>query len=320
MDIRKAKEDLLILTQVAKMYYQEEMSQLEISKVLSCSRSMISTMLTEAKEKGLIEFKIKDPTENVTELSDALIQHFGLRTCVVVPTTATSPRILNRIISTQAASLVGEYLKPNTSLGVAWGTTCYEFMHSFPDSTSVSNITIVPLVGGATSSAFEYQLNEMVRLFAKKTNGTPSFIHAPAYADSEEDKELYMNSAGMKNIIKLWDNLELAVVSIGAPPDYYINQDAELPHELLNQYQDNLQKPVGDIIARRFNYNGEFLSSSFNDRLVAATPEQLKNIKDVFCIAAGKHKVLSIIAGLRTGIISHFVTDENTARAVLSIL
>lgn len=320
MDIRNAKYDIQILAQVAEMYYLEDMSQLEISKMLSCSRSMISVMLSEAKEKGLIEIKIKNPAGNVSELSDVLKKHFGLKNCVVVPTMATSLKILNRIVSSQAANLVKGYFRPHKSVGVAWGTTCYEFMHIFPASSMISNITVVPLVGGSASAAFEYQLNEMVRMFSEKTNGIPSFIYAPAYADSEEDKKLYMNSAGMKNIVNLWDHLDVAIVSIGAPPDYYINNDIENPYEVLQQYKDNPAKPVGDIIARRFNLNGEFLSSSFNNRLVAATPEQLTRIKDVFCIAAGRHKILSIIAGLRTGIINHFITDENTAKAVVSFL
>ena len=67
-----------------------------------------------------------------------------------------------------------------------------------------------------------------------------------------------MNSAGMKNIVNLWDHLDVAIVSIGAPPDYYINNDIENPYEVLQQYKIIQPKPVGDIIARRFNLNGEF--------------------------------------------------------------
>jgi len=40
----------------------------------------------------------------------------------------------------------------------------------------------------------------------------------------------------------------------------------------------------------------------------------------VMCIAAGAHKVMSILGVLRTGIIHYFVTDENTANEVLHLL
>jgi len=40
----------------------------------------------------------------------------------------------------------------------------------------------------------------------------------------------------------------------------------------------------------------------------------------VFCIAAGKQKVLSIIGALRTSVIDHLIVDEPTAKSALSLL
>ena len=45
----------------------------------------------------------------------------------------------------------------------------------------------------------------------------------------------------------------------------------------------------------------------------------LRRVENVVCIAAGKHKILSIIGALRTNVINYFVTDENTARSVLEL-
>jgi DNA-binding transcriptional regulator LsrR (DeoR family) len=46
----------------------------------------------------------------------------------------------------------------------------------------------------------------------------------------------------------------------------------------------------------------------------------LRRVENVICIAAGKHKILSIIGALRTNVVNYFVTDENTARSVLELL
>ncbi len=77
---------------------------------------------------------------------------------------------------------------------------------------------VIPLTGGSNRNLERYQLNEMVRLFAEKLQGTPSFIHAPALTTSPEDYELYMGSSSMKAVMEMWRKIDIAVVSVGAPP------------------------------------------------------------------------------------------------------
>ena len=113
---------------------------------------MISVMLSEAEGKRGSSKSDQNPDGNVSELSDVLKKLFGLKNCVVVPTMATSLKILNRIVFfTGRKSCEGLFFVPHKSVGVAWGTTCYEFMHIFPASSMISNITVVPLVGKRVS-------------------------------------------------------------------------------------------------------------------------------------------------------------------------
>jgi DNA-binding transcriptional regulator LsrR (DeoR family) len=79
-------------------------------------------------------------------------------------------------------------------------------------------------------------------------------------------------------------------------------------------------RSVGDISARRFNYQGAFLDNEYNERIMGIGEESLRNAQNVLSIAAGPHKVLSIIGALRLNIITHFVTDENTAKTILSLV
>ena len=43
----------------------------------------------------------------------------------------------------------------------------------------LSNITILPLIGGSEQTGRYYQLNEMARLLAEEIEVLPFFIHAP---------------------------------------------------------------------------------------------------------------------------------------------
>ena len=204
-------------------------------------------------------------------------------------------------------------------MGIAWGTTCYEVMLSFTNRNKLYDVTVVPMVGGTSRIASEYQLNEMVRMFAEKLHGTPSFIYAPAIAETIADHELYMQSTSMKSILEKWHNMDAAIVSAGAPPEFYDNRMV-IDMAQKQQYETSENRVIGDICARRYNLKGEFIQNDYSARIMGIDEASLRRIENIICIAAGRHKILSIIGALRTNVVNYFVTDENTARGVLELL
>lgn len=315
----KARYDIQLMVQAAKMYYIGGLTQEKIAQQLGISRSSVSMMLSEAKDFGIVEITIKDPKNNVKDVADRFIKKFGLKDCLVIPTAIEDVRLLTRVVASQGADFAEDILQSHTTVGIAWGTTCYEFMLSFTNRNKLCDVTVVPMIGGTSRIASEYQLNEMVRMFAEKLSGTPSFIYAPAIAESIADKELYMQSTTMKAIVEKWSNMDAAIVSAGAPPEFY---DTRMVFDIArkNLYESSKDKVIGDICARRYNLMGEFLDNDYNAKVMGIDEANLRKIKNVICIAAGKHKILSIIGALRTNVINYFVTDENTARNVLEIL
>ncbi len=307
--------DMQLMVQVAKMYYSEGLKQDSIAYKLGISRSSISLILTQAKEMGLIEINIKDPRINVQDVAQSMIIQFSLEDCLVIPTVTDSIHVINKVIVSQGADYIENLLESNSTIGIAWGLTCYEFMLSFNNRRQLRGINVIPLIGGTSRISSEYQLNEMVRMFAETVSGTPTFIYAPAIAESVADKELYMQSASMKAVMKKWDEMDVAVISAGAPPESYHHDMATNPVHL--QHIDET-RAVGDICARRINIRGEFIENDYSQRIMGISEEQLRCIKKVICIAGGAHKILSITGALRTGIIKYLVTDEATARAILS--
>ena len=227
--------------------------------------------------------------------------------------------MLTKVIATQGAFIIEDELASHSVIGVAWGSTIYEFMLSFRNSHCLNDIHVVPLIGGTNEVSLEFQLNEMVRKFAEILQGNPSFIYAPAYAESEKDKELYIRSKSMQYIIDRWDNLDVAIVSVGSMPEYYNNKVLFDPFVIKTVFEQDPDRPVGDICGRRFNINGEFLNDDHNKKLIAIDQNRLYGAEKVICIAAGNHKVLSILGALRAKVLNILITDENTAKSVLEV-
>ena len=315
----KARYDIQLMVQVAKMYYMEGLTQEKIAQQLGISRSSISMILSAAREFGIVEISIKDPKKNVADVADALSRRFGLKGCVVVPTAIETIHLITKVVASQGADYAENILKSNTTVGIAWGTTCYEFMLAFANHSKLSDVNVVPLIGGTSRIASEYQLNEMVRMFAEKLHGTPTFIYAPAIAESIADRDLYMQSSSMKAIMEKWEHMDAAIVSAGAPPDWYSTRMIVEPAEMKAMYEADRNMVIGDICARRYNLMGEFIHNEYSARIMGISEENLRRIENVLCIAAGKQKILSILGALRTNVLNYLVTDEATARSVLEL-
>lgn len=309
------------LVEICKMYYEQDMTQEMISKTFNISRSAVSMSLTEAKNLGIIQIEIKDPSVNNEELAEKLEAAFGLRKCVVVPSGTHNEHALLRVMTSQAVRFAVDLFKSHSAIGVAWGNTCYEFLHAFPENTSLCDISVVPLVGSSPLLTQEYQLNESIRLFANKVRGYPLFIYSPGFVDTLEDKNRIVNSAYMQPILDLWGHLDYAVLGIGR-----IQERGEMRQfrcggeSMVSEIRRCPDAAVGDICARQFNIRGEFIDNDFNRRLIGITGDALLNAKNVLAMAVGGSKVIPIIGAMRTGCIHYFITDEKTAIQILQLV
>ncbi|HML36443.1 MAG TPA: sugar-binding domain-containing protein [Bacillota bacterium] len=310
--------DIQKLVEISRMYYNEHMTQEVISKYFSISRSAVSLCLAEAKNVGIVQIQINDPSQNNDLLGERMEKEFGLKKCIVVPSGSYNTNILVHIVVSQAVRYALTLLKSHSCIGISWGNSCYEFMHTFPEDTNLCDITVVPLIGISPLLTAEYQLNESVRKFAGKLRGNPLFIYSPGYVENLKDKELIMKSDFMQPIFKRWQDVDFAVVGIGRE-----QQRSEMRQylcegeSLLQEIYGNPEIAVGDICARQFNIRGEFIENDHNSKLIGADKEILGKINHVMAIAAGHEKVIPIIGALRTGIVHSLATDENTVIQIL---
>ena len=312
-----SKFDVSLMVKVAQMYYQDGMKQEEIARELQISRSLISMILTEAKDVGIVEINIRDPLVNNDVLSKEYENIFSLKKCAIVPTAIQDSDNLRKLITQRAIDIFNQEIDSEFNIGVAWGRTCYEFISNYKPDKILRDVNIIPLIGGSSQNAHYFQLNEMVRLFAEKINGEPSFIHAPAINSSLEEKEFFFNSSSMQPILEKWSNIDIVISGIGTLPDFN-NSDRETymgESEIYKQLDKS--EAVGDICARYFNIKGEFIKDASYERILGIPIENLKKSKTIICVASGIEKVNSILGALRTNIVDIFITDEHTAKYVL---
>ncbi len=313
--------DIQKLVEIAKMYHTQGMTQEKIANVFGISRSAVSMFLSEAKSIGIVSVQINDPSENNRELAECFEKEFGLRRCIVVPNGTFNEEVLLRIVTSQAARFAADTFTSHSSVGIAWGNTCYDFMRSFPEDTGLCDISVVPMVGASPLLTQEYQLNESIRMFADKLRGYPLFIYAPGLVDTMEDKKRITESTFMQPIFDRWQNMDYAILGIGRLQERdELRQFRCGGQNMLEEIERCSDIVVGDICARRFNIKGEFIECDYNNKLIGVDGKILKTTKNVTAIAVGSSKVFAIIGALRTGVIHNFVIDESTAKQALDLL
>ena len=311
-----SKFDVSLMVNVAQMYYCDGLKQDEIAKRLQISRSMISMILGEAKEVGIVDIHIRNPLLNNVELTNQIKTSFALQDCYVIPTAIQDINTLRRLVAQRTTDVFNLLLADQKKVGITWGRTCYEFITTYSSTGNFKELSVVALIGGSNQTAYYFQANEMVRIFAEKLNGIPYFVHGPALASSAVEKELYLKSASMQAILEKWQCIDIVISGIGTPPDL----DADKRETYIGEYEVYKQlqgKAVGDICARYFTIEGELISDAFSERIIGISVEDLKKSKTVIGIAADPQKSYSILGALRTGIIDILITDEQTAKAVV---
>ena len=77
-----------LLIKVARLYYQEDMTQSQIAKRLCLSRQKVQRLLSQARDEGIVRITIKPIMGTNSDSENRLERRFGIREAVVVETSA----------------------------------------------------------------------------------------------------------------------------------------------------------------------------------------------------------------------------------------
>lgn len=311
--------DVQLIVKVAQMYYLDGLKQEEIAKQIGISRSLISMILTEAKERGIVEIAVRDPFLNDDGLSRALASHYPKVAFTVIPTSSRDAAARRKLVAQRAADVLARSLHGGEVLGLAWGRTCLELVNAFRPVGEKLKLAVVPLIGGSSQTAPYFQMNELVRVLAERAGGTPYFIHAPALVADRKERDLHLNGSAMQLIRQRWKKMDVVVTAIGAVGGDHPDRESFLGE---NEGERDLRErdAAGDISARYFDHRGRFIQDVFYDRVVGVPVEDLRAARTALCMASGVEKAEAIVGALKTGVPKQLVLDEPTARAALELM
>ncbi len=299
-------EDELIY-KAAWYYYVENMTQQEISEKLGLSRMKVVRLLDAAKETGAIQFRILTSNGMNFDLEEKLTNNWNLSKAIVIPT-PQDLKNLNENLAVAAANYIATIISDQSFINMGYGDTPSRVLNHLA-SIAENPVSVVSLTGGVNY----YLPNTVSSIFKAKLHLYPT----PLLISSPEACRAILQEPGVQEIRRMTKLASLSIVGIGG-----MNSDATvLTNSILNSNDFtylSMQGAVGDILTHFIDKDGNQIHTSFDDRLVSTPLDTLRELNNVIGIAGGPQKIAVIKAALRGRYINTLITDENTARHLLT--
>ena len=299
------------LAHVAQRYYLEDWKQSDIAQELGVSRPLISRMLREAREQGVVEIIIHEPGSKTANLLERLRRSNAVQGGVLVED-GEDGDATNQLLSQGAVDLLRQI--GARRLGVGWGYLIGQLVTWLEKNPELnSTVTdICPLVGNASIPARNYQSNENVRVMAQQLGATPHFLYLPALPDNLEEKQLLCSTEVYRQIYQQWEQIDTALVNIG---DYPSSPD----FASLVRYGSLLQQQhaCGRMLVYYFNEEGTVIRSD-QDFAIQVPIETLKRCPNIIGVCSANTSAKALRGALRSGMFTHIVARASLVQTLFN--
>ncbi|MFJ2095313.1 sugar-binding transcriptional regulator [Streptomyces sp. NPDC087901] len=307
--------EVLLAASVARRFYLDNQSKVEISKEFDISRFKVARLLEAAVAQGIVEINITVPAKIDTELSAAMRRRFGLKHAIVVKVTADDPEgpePVTEWLAPTAAQLIAKMVEPGDVLGLASGRAVSSVAEGF---IKLPPCNVVQLTGVHPLKSIGADSVEAVRRAAALSGGKAYPIYAPLVLPNKLTADILRCQPGIAEPLDQFGRVTKAVMAIGAWESTLSTVYDSLTPDEREQYRR--LGIVAEMGALLFDRDGMVVPSELDDRVIAVGCEQLSRIPQVIGVAGGIQKAEAIGAVLRSGLLTSVVTDSAAALHIL---
>lgn len=311
-------EDAQTQVRAAWLYYMEGLTQAEIADRLKMTRLRVNRLLVEARSSGLVNITINSRLESCVRLERGLIEAFGLREAIVVPTPAEAeqvPALIGRAAGEFVSRIIEE--KPEGVFGVGWGATLRETIrHVRPGRHR--DLKVTSMMGGLTYG-IEINTFEIASQLARRWHAECHYLAAPIYSGTPQSRDTIVAQDVFEAAFERIRATDVAILSVGDLSERSLLVRYGLPRDVAVA-ELAARGAVGDMLGQFIDAQGRPIDHSINRRAIALPLDALRLIPTVILASGGSNKAAIIAAALRAKLASVLITDEQAAAAALKLL
>jgi DNA-binding transcriptional regulator LsrR (DeoR family) len=311
-------DELRLMTKVARMYYQQELTQMQIMQRLNIHQSTVSRVLQRARREGIIRVVVSAPTGTHPEFEAELEQRFGLNDAIVVDSGETDEQIV-RDLGAAAAFLIENTLRPSDVIGIScWSAALLAMVEALHPTQRAAGSRVVQILGGVGSPGAAMHATNVTRRLASLISAEVTMLPAPGVVGSAEARKVLLNDPYVQEALRLFPTVTVAVVGIGAvePSNLLSASGNVFPQRDLKML--SARGAVGDICLRFFDERGQPVVTALDECVISMEFAQLRRVPRVIAVAGGARKTAAVRGALAGGWINVLVTDRAMAERLLS--
>ncbi|MCO4237069.1 sugar-binding transcriptional regulator [Pseudarthrobacter raffinosi] len=298
-----------LLARIGREYYLENRPKVEIAANYDLSRFQVARLLTEARERGIVEIKVHFPSHLSSADVWRIETSLNVRQVIVVD--AVGEEIQARGILAKAAAVeISRQAPSGGTLGISWSRTLDVASRLVGE---LPRCDIVQLAGALPAEADSNPL-ELIQRLSHLSGGLAWPLWSPLVVEDPATASGLLRQPEIAGALAKADSLDLAVVAIGAwkpgCSTVWERADPAVREEAV------LAGAVAECSGRLLNSAGVPVESGLDERIIAVTIKQLQRTPKVIAIAQGKARADAVRAVARAGFVTTLIVDEPLAKAL----
>jgi DNA-binding transcriptional regulator LsrR (DeoR family) len=311
MTTNHGTDQLRLLAKIARMYHERGLRQPQIAADLHISQSRVSRLLQQACEIGIVRTTVSLPIGVYTDMEEELEAKYGLSTALIVEPGGDVVRALGAT----AATYLHETLSSGDIVGISsCSSTLLATVEAMRPKTGLVVKVVTQLVGG---NGDPRGATRLISRFANLTGAQAALLPSPAVVKNHLVRRALLADPAVAGVLRIWNQLSVALIGVGSIEPSLLPQRNGKALDPGQQAALIPLEAVGDVCLRFFDQDGKLINSSFNDRVLAISPKQLKAVPRRIGVAGGPEKLTAIAGAVKGGWINTLITDLNTARNLL---
>jgi len=189
-----------LITRIASLYYLDNLTQADISVRVGLSRIKVVRLLKRARELGIVEIRIQTLAVLRTALETALIRKFGLQQVLLVAdqlSEVNQRELTAQVAAAQLNLLVQDGDRVAVGMGRNVGTVA-----GAVGAVAPRRCVFVTAIGGSPLVGQPVNSSDISRRLAERFGGDSACLYAPAYVESPQLRESFLNHEDVQSVLE----------------------------------------------------------------------------------------------------------------------
>lgn len=273
---------------IAKMHYVDHMKQNDIAQAMGISNMMVSRMIKQAEEEGIVTFHVHAPNKINWELGKKVKDRYPnlKEALVVMPDDDEDPR---QIVAEAAAEYVQGLVEKESIIGLSWGRTILEFVNALR-APGVPDLKVLQMSGGfLCEKSIEMMPANLVKVASEHLNANPYFLSAPMFVTSAEVRQSLMMDPLLQYLDDMFGKTDISVYGLSELDQATSMKEVGIVNER-DIEELKAKGAVGDVMGYFLNAAGQIVEWSKTPCYMGASLQTASKAPNAICLATGAHK------------------------------